>query len=170
MSVILSKRKPSKYEALTFASEIQKELTDLAIRNFGVKDLWFIMRTNPSINVDAMDFEELEKEFRRTNWIMCELKKKIHNTSELLIEDLRSAYSRFPVNEHELQIRRDKLNNAIVECEIIRTELQYAVELFNVDLNCYERISKALDREISLIKTWRSKDNEIGNKFRTTER
>ncbi len=40
-------------------------------------------------------------------------------------------------------------------------ELQHVVEIFEVDLNTYNRYANAIDREIGLIKKWRQSDNKI---------
>jgi uncharacterized protein YjaG (DUF416 family) len=40
-------------------------------------------------------------------------------------------------------------------------ELQRVSDVFDVDLNVYDRCVTALNREIDLIKAWRQKDNRI---------
>ena len=62
---------------------------------------------------------------------------------------------------HEYEQRRDYQNFAIVNCEQLIKELQRVVELFDVDVNVYGRIVRAIDREIGLIKKWRQRDNKI---------
>ena len=44
-------------------------------------------------------------------------------------------------------------------------ELQLVVEIFDVDLNLYNRYVKAIDREIGLIKRWRQRDMAIKSRL-----
>lgn len=44
-------------------------------------------------------------------------------------------------------------------------ELQRVVEIFDVDLNLYNRYVKAIDREIGLIKRWRQRDMAIKSRL-----
>ena len=56
-------------------------------------------------------------------------------------------------------------NAAIVNCEQLINELQRVVEIFDVDLNLYNRYVKAIDREIGLIKRWRQRDMAIKSRL-----
>jgi hypothetical protein len=53
----------------------------------------------------------------------------------------------------------------IVNCEQLINELQRVVEIFDVDLNLYNRYVKAIDREIGLIKRWRQRDMAIKSRL-----
>ena len=52
-----------------------------------------------------------------------------------------------------------------VNCEQLINELQRVVEIFDVDLNLYNRYVKAIDREIGLIKRWRQRDMAIKSRL-----
>ncbi len=67
---------------------------------------------------------------------------------------------------NEYETRRDYQNAAIVNCEQLINELQRVVEIFDVDLNLYNRYVKAIDREIGLIKKWRQRDNRIKSQLK----
>jgi hypothetical protein len=43
--------------------------------------------------------------------------------------------------------------------------MQRVVEIFDVDLNVYNRYVKAIDREIGLIKRWRQRDMAIKSRL-----
>lgn len=81
---------------------------------------------------------------------------KVHHTS-----NVRAANSLYPTSMAEYERRREYQNNAIVNCEQLIKELQRVVEIFEVDINLYNRYVKAIDREIDLIKKWRQRDNKI---------
>ena len=71
----------------------------------------------------------------------------------------------YPRTMHEYETRRDYQNAAIVNCEQLINELQRVVEIFDVDLNVYNRYVKAIDREIGLIKRWRQRDMAIKSRL-----
>lgn len=168
MSVIVPKRKLSRYEALIYAETLQKELTDLMLRDFGIKDMNRMLRNQAfaASGCDIRSEEEYRLACRKTAWLFSEIKKRINYLTSLLTANLRAAHSRFPTTLHEYEIRRDCLNGAIVNCEQIKQELQRSVEMFAVDLNVYERSVKAINTEIELIKSWRSRDNKIRVKIK----
>lgn len=155
MSVLVSKRKESKLEVITYSIELHNMLVELMQRNFGVKDLDQLVRVRYAYGKDD------KEDFRKYRYLMYELKKRIDNLAALLTSNLVSANSRYPTSMHEYEIRRDYQNNAIVNCEQLIKELQHAVDIFEVDLNLYKRYVNAIDREIGLIKSWRQRDNKF---------
>lgn len=102
---------------------------------------------------------QLEKDWKLI--IKLSTKEQIEKSASLLTANLRAARSLFPTSMHEYEIRRDYLNAGIVNCNQIINSLQRVVGRFNVDLNAYGRYSKAIDREIELIKRWRQRDNKM---------
>ena len=83
----------------------------------------------------------LEVDYQAYAYIMLSTKEQIEKSASLLTANLRAARSLFPTSMHEYEIRRDYLNAGI--------------------LNAYGRYSKAIDREIELIKRWRQRDNKM---------
>ena len=77
--------------------------------------------------------------------------------------DLKEYAERLKKEGYET--RRDYQNAAIVNCEQLINELQRVVEIFDVDLNLYNRYVKAIDREIGLIKRWRQRDMAIKSRL-----
>jgi len=81
-----------------------------------------------------------------------------------LMDNITAANTIYPVNEHELQIRRDYQNAALGNCEQIWQQLQHIddvmIEVKAIDLN---KLADALDmlvHEAALLKAWR-KANKI---------
>ena len=135
MSVLVSDRKESKFEAITFSVELHNMLLDFMQRNFGVKDLEQFVRIQYAYG------KEPTENFSKYRYLM-----------------INSIY---PTSMHEYEERRDYQNKAIINCEQIIKELQRIVEIFEVDINVYGRYVKAIDREIGLIKKWRQRDRKI---------
>lgn len=155
MSVLASKRKESKFEAITFSIELHDMLLDFMQRSFGVKDLEHFVRVRYAYGKDEME------DFAKYRYLMSNFKNRIDQLASQLTSNVRAANSTYPTSIHEYEQRRDYQNNAIINCEQILKELQHIVEIFEVDVNTYGRYVNAIDREIGLIKKWRQRDNKI---------
>lgn len=155
MSVLVSKRQESKFEAITYSIELHNMLVELMQRNFGIKDLNRLVRARYACGMDETE------NFERYRYLIQNAKDRIDQIASLLTNNVRAANSIYPTSMHEYERRRDYQNNAIANCEQLIKELQRIVELFNVDVNIYSRYIKAIDREIGLIKKWRQRDNKI---------
>lgn len=155
MSVLVSDRKESKFEAITYSIELHNMLIELMQRGFGVKDLEHFVRLRYAYGKDDTE------DFARYRYLMQNYKNRIDQLASRLTSNVRAANSVYPTSMREYEQRRDYQNNALVNCEQLINELQRVVEIFEVDLNVYGRYIKAIDREIGLIKKWRQRDNRI---------
>ena len=155
MSVLVSDRKESKFEAITYSIELHDMLLDFMQRNFGIKDLDHFVRVRYAYGKDEVE------DFSKYRYLMNNFKTRIDQLASQLTGNVRAANSTYPTSMREYEQRRGYQNNAIVNCEQIIKELQRVVEIFEVDINTYGRYVKAIDREIGLIKKWRQRDNKI---------
>lgn len=155
MSVLASKRRESKFEAITYSIELHNMLLDLMQRSFGVKDLEHFVRVRYAYGKDETE------DFAKYRYLMSNFKNRIDQLASQLTNNVRAANSTYPTSMREYEQRRDYQNSAIINCEQIIKELQRIVEIFEVDINIYSRYVKAIDREIGLIKKWRQRDNKI---------
>lgn len=155
MSVLVSNRTESKFEAITYSIELRKMLVELIQKDFGVKDVDQLVRIRYALGKDKTE------NFWRYRYLMQRSKDRVDETASLLTSNLRGANSIYPTTMHEYELRRDYQNYAIVNCEVLIRELQHVVETFDVDINLYNRYVTAIDREIGLIKKWRQRDNKI---------
>lgn len=154
MSVLVSKRTESKFEAITHSVELHDMLIDLIQRNFGVRDIEKFVRSRFAYSVE-------EDEYAKHRYLMHNFKSRVDQLASQLTSNVRAANSLYPTSMSEYERRREYQNNAIVNCEQLIKELQRVVEIFDVDINLYGRYVKAIDREIDLIKKWRQRDNKI---------
>lgn len=159
MSVLLGDRKESKFEAITYSIELHDMLISLMQRGFGVKDVEGFVRRKYAYG------DISEENFAKYRELMRSFKSRINQLASLLTSNVRAANTIYPKNMHEYEIRRDYQNAAIVNCEQLINELQRVVEIFDVDLNLYNRHVKAIDREIGLIKRWRQRDMAIKSRL-----
>ena len=154
MSVLVSKRTESKFEAIIHSVELHDMLIDLIQMNFGVRDIEKFVRTRFAYSVE-------EDEYAKHRYLMHNFKSRVDQLASQLTSNVRAANSLYPTSMAEYERRREYQNNAIVNCEQLIKELQRVVEIFDVDINLYNRYVKAIDREIDLIKKWRQRDNKI---------
>lgn len=154
MSVLVSKRTESKFEAIIHSVELHDMLIDLIQRNFGVRDIEKFVRTRFAYSVE-------EDKYAKHRYLMQNFKSRVDQLASQLTSNVRAANSLYPTSMAEYERRREYQNNAIVNCEQLIKELQRVVEIFEVDINLYNRYVKAIDREIDLIKKWRQRDNKI---------
>ena len=155
MSVLVSDRSESKFEAITYSIELHNMLIELMQRSFGVKDLDQFVRLRYAYGKDEYE------DFARYRYLMQKFKDRIDKFAASVTGNVRAANTIYPTTLHEYEQRRDYQNAAIVGCEQLKNEHQRVVEVFEVDVNVYGRYIKAIDREIGLIKKWRQRDNKI---------
>lgn len=118
MSVLLSDRKESKFEAITYSIDLHDMLIDLMQRGFGVKDLNHFVRMRYACGKD--DTEDIS----RYRYLMQNFKTRIDQLASLLTNNIRAANSIYPTTMHEYEQRRDYQNAAIINCEQLIKELQ----------------------------------------------
>lgn len=141
MSVLVSKRSESKFEAIVYSIELHNMLIELMQRSFGVKDLDQFVRMRYAYGKDDTE------DFSKYRYLMHNYKTRIDQLASLMTNNIRAANSIYPTTLHEYERRRDYQNTA-------------------VDANLYSRYVKAIDREIGLIKKWRQRDNRIKSQLK----
>lgn len=155
MSVLAGDRTESRFEPITYSTELHNLLREFMQRSFGVKDLNRFVQLRYAYGKDDTE------DFGRYRYLMQTHKKEIDHLATLMTNNVRAANSVYPTTMREYEMRREYQTSAIVNCEQIIKELQQVAETFEVDLNVYSRYVKAIDREIGLIKKWRQRDNRI---------
>lgn len=155
MSVLVSERRESKFEAITCSIELHDILIDLMQRNFGVKNIDNWVRTRYAYGRNN------NEDFQHYRYLMTNFKNRVDNIASSLTNNLRAANSTYPTTIREYEKRRDYQNNALVNCEQLIKELQRIINVFDVDINIYAPYILIIDKEINLIKKWRQKDNRM---------
>lgn len=160
MSVLVSDRTESKFEAITYSIELHDMLIDFMQHGFGVKSVDDYVRLRYAYGKDDRE------NFSKYRFMMQNFKNRVDQLAALITNNVRAANTIYPTNLHECEMRRDYQNTAIVNCEQLLKELQQIAEIFEVDLNLYSPYVKAIDREIGLIKKWRQRDKKMESYFR----
>lgn len=107
MSVLVSDRTESKFEAITYSIELHDMLIDFMQRSFGVKDLDQLVRVRYAHGKDA------KEDFSRYRYLMLNYKNRIDQLASMLTSNVRAANSIYPTTLHEYEQRRDYQNTAI---------------------------------------------------------
>lgn len=159
MSVLVVNRKESRFEAISFAVDLHDMLIELMQRSFGLRAVEQFVRKRFARG--AMTEDKIIY-YRQ---LIHEAKKRIDEYASMLTSNVRAANTIYPTNMDEYYTRRGYQNAAIINCEQIIKELQHIVDVFEVDINMYDRYIQAIDREIGLIKHWRQRDNQIKSRL-----
>lgn len=161
MSVLVSDRKESKFEAITYSTELHDMLIDFMQHGFGIKDLDNYVRLRYAYGKDSTE------NFSKYRFMMQNFKNRVDQLAALITNNVRAANSIYPIDLHECEVRRDYQNTAIINCEQLLKELQRIAEIFEVDLNLYSPYVKGINREIGLIKKWRRRDRKLRSQFQS---
>lgn len=102
MSVLVSDRKESKFEAITYSIELRDMLIDFMQRNFGVKDLDHFVRVRYAYGDDETE------NFAKYRYLMTNFKNRIDLLASQLTNNIRAANSTYPTSMLEYEQRRSK--------------------------------------------------------------
>ena len=172
MSVIKNKRSLSELEFFHNAIKLRKEMTDLLLRDFGVKarkkDPQIFPKRYSMSKEDGEIFTELCEKYKITSiietypeWLIREFRESILLNLRGLMANITAANSIYPVTMTEWEERRIRQDRAIGNCEILLQEMTYALSILPVDVNKYMGYVDIIQREIALLKGWRKSDNKL---------
>jgi len=179
MSVIKNKRSLSSLEFFHNALELRKEITDLLLRDFGVKDKTRTTNMMPKMyhmtDDDKALFTELCNRYKITSvleiypeWLINNIRSGMLDIMRDMIRNITSANSIYPTSEEEFYERRIKQDRAIGNCEQLLQEMQYIITVLPTDVQKYMKYVDMIEREIALLKGWRKSDNKILKRLQGT--
>ena len=173
MSVPKSKRNLSQLEFYHTAFTLRKNLTELLLKDFSIKDKVRDIRSYVSTN----RFEQADKEMflqlcekykinekiveQYPEWLISHFRMNILNTLNDLINNITYANSVYPTREAEYDERRAFQNKAIANCYQLLQEMQYVISVVPVNAEKYMQHVDLIEKEIALLKGWRKSDNRI---------
>lgn len=88
------------------------------------------------------------------------LGQPIVNAATRIHECVKMANSIYPLNQHEVQMRRDYLLRANAELYSLISQIEVAGEMFGLEPNVMKYWMDLVDREIRLVKGTLKKDRE----------
>ena len=171
MSVLANKRKESQFEVFNHFYKVRRNVTDLLLRDFGYspeKAEKHLQKMFNNKNYDDLSKEEKVKYINKKSknesfeeWFILEQRKTILNCLRNVQEYIFVANSIYPQYIEELIDRRIYQDKAIGQCFRLIQELQYSIETLPVKIDIYLQLSKDIEKEINLIKSWRKSDNKF---------
>ena len=173
MSVPKTERNLSDLEFYNNAYIMRNEITDLLLRDFGIKDkvrdtkiLCRIHKIRPEDEIvlkSILDKYDIENSIldEYPFWLVNKFRNSIMDCMTDLMKNIIAANTKNPVNIPEYNQRRLLQDMAIANCEQLFQEMQYVIAIIPVDAQKYMRYVDMIKREIYLLKGWRKSDNKI---------
>ncbi len=155
MAVNVGDRKPSKMEVLSHAIKTHEVLTDLCLRDFGIRSKHSPLRRKYE------NAAHLEGNSDRIDNIIFAKTNKIDSLVNEMIDDLNGAKAIYPRFKTEYDVRLSYQNKALAKCQAIKTELESIARVFDVDISYFRNSIEHLDKEMHLIKAWRKSDRKL---------
>lgn len=145
MSVLKNNRGTSELEFYHTAIKLRKEITQNLLRDFGVKNRDAVRSKNfpddelrvkivqeyPKMELFFNKYTRMQEEIRTRDvvseypyWLVFRFRDEMMDLLKQLIDNITDANSIYPINLHELEVRRDYQTAAIGACEKMLQELQ----------------------------------------------
>jgi hypothetical protein len=151
MSVLKNKRGLSRLEFYHNARRMRKEITMLALRDFGVHSRGAAFKAATGSQQPEGFYDELLDEFA----------KNIRGLLRNMMRNITAGNTIYPVNTMELLERRRYQTAAIINCEQLLQELQYCEDVMPVKVSKFMPYIEQIEFEIKLLKGWRKANNKI---------
>ncbi len=172
MSVPVNKRTKSQFEAINQFMKLRRDLTELMLNDFGfsIEKQEKKIEKFRQIHQSASNVEEQVERWRRKNesfnaWFIdkeCDALLDILRKIETEFVAGNSIYpSNTPSKFMEYCERRKHINNAIAECYVLKSELNYIINVFPSDINKMSGFVKRIDEQIAMFKGVRKSDNKF---------
>lgn len=154
------------------AIKIRKQVTEWMLRDYGTK------RNKRSVkqvlkNISPDDQKIIDSIFKKygTNpdkeyqseypeWFVNNVHNTIITILHNLVNNIIEANTIYATHDFEFDIRRKYQDEAIANCYQLYQELQYVTDTFYTDLNKCIPLLESIEREIDLLKGWRTSDNK----------
>jgi len=171
MSVPVSKRGLSELEFYKVAIRLRKDITDLLLRDFGIKKKVRNTEILAKAGMSEEDADEIKRLISKYDispaitdeypiWLVEHFRTRILNIMTVMVLNIRMANSIYPNSREEFFERRLHQDRAIGNCDQLLEMMQYIMSVFPVDAQKYMRYVEMIDRERLLLKGWRKSDNK----------
>jgi hypothetical protein len=161
LSVVKNKRGLSKMEFYHTARKLREDMTNMLLRDFGVRDKVRKIKTDDNIEVTIIE--------EYPSWLINSFRESIMNLLRDLMKNITAGNSIFPINDDELRLRHQYQTMAIVNCEQLLQEIQYCADILPVKLEKFMPYAGNIEFEIQLLKGWRKSSSRINKKLNQKE-
>jgi hypothetical protein len=153
MSVLKNRRGLSKLEFYHNARRLRKEITNLLLRDFGIRDKVRRVKTDAG--------EELTVIEGYPDWLLEEFRRNIMHILRNLMMNITAGNTIYPTNDSEMVLRRQYQTAAIINCEQLLQEMHYCEDVLPVALAKFLPYVDMIEMELKLLKGWRKANNKI---------
>jgi hypothetical protein len=160
LSVLKNKRGLSRMEFYHTARQLREDITNMLLRDFGVRDK--IRKERTPENTEITIIEEYPA------WLITYFRTNILNILFNLTQNITAGNSIYPVNDDEVRIRRQYQTDAISNCEQLLNEMQFCADVLPVKLEKFMPFVDKIDFEIALLRGWRKSSNRIHKNINKT--
>lgn len=172
MTVPVSRRNKSKVEFFNQAYRLSEDITELLLRDFGIKktskDLRAFSYKAKMAEEDKESFMNLcnkygiDVEVEYPLWLLEYYRDWILSLLKELIDNITMANTIYPTTEKEFLFRREFQWKAIGNCYQLLQAMQRALRSFhNADLAKYMPYVEQIRNELESLKAWKKSDNKI---------
>ena len=158
MSVLKNKRGLSKLEFYHNARQLRRDITNLLLRDFGVRD--------KIRQVKGEEGETLTVIEGYPGWLIEKFRDSIMQILRNLMMNITAGNTIYPTNESELQLRRQYQTAAIINCEQLLQEMHYCEDILPVHVSKFLPYVEAIEFEVKLLKGWRKSNNKLNGKLK----
>lgn len=137
MSVLASKRKESREEAIAYSLELYDMLIEFMQRSFAIKSQEQFVREQYATG------KGLEVDYQAYAYIMLSTKEQIEKSASLLTANLRAARSLFPTSMHEYASCLDEVFNKLEYRKIPKSKLT-GEKFMEKSVNMGDQLSQAI--------------------------
>jgi hypothetical protein len=153
MSVLLRDRGLSKMEFYHTARDLREDITNLLLRDFGIKDK---VRTEVVENNKKVTIIEEYPE-----WLISEFRTNIIRILRKLVMNITAGNTMYPLSDFELSVQRQYKTEAIINCEQLLQEIQFVADVLPIKLDKFIPYAERIEKEIALLKGWRKASNKL---------
>lgn len=177
MSVPKSERGLSEMEFYYNATKLRRMMIELLLKDFGMKHkIRTVKRIGSMYNVSEEDKQTLQSIMTKyemddsiideyPSWLINEFRETILEILRNLRLNIRLANSIYISSKEEYYERRRYWTLAICNCQQLLDEMQFIIEMLDVDVNKYMIYVEVISKEINLLKGVRKSDNRILGKL-----
>jgi hypothetical protein len=153
MSVLKNRRTLSKLEFYRTARKLREDITNLLLRDFGVRDKVRKIKTEDNMEITIIE--------GYPDWLIITFRQNIMQILRNLMMNITAGNTIFPANRDELNLRRRYQTGAIINCEQLLQEFQYCADILPVKLEKFLPYVETIELEIRLLKGWRKSNGKI---------
>ena len=158
MGVPENKRGLSKLEFYHNARKLREDMTNLLLRDFGVREKVRKIRTEDKHEITIIE--------EYPEWLITAFRQNLMNILRNLMMNITAANTIYPTTVEEMTVRRKYQTEAIINCEQLLQEMEYCTDILPVKLEKLMPYVEKIDFEVALLKGWRKSDNAILKKIR----